>query len=148
MNTHKLTHSHNTTQEKWNTKKESHILKMQIWRGEGYIFCFEVDINAQLTYFSCLFYGYIGWQIFLIRRVTEQQMCKIVKWKHLNRCTSFILHEMNRNVESTFWTVLTFGRLWIGVVLDTFYGLMWRIQERHFSLHIPKYCEAWQFVVN
>lgn len=149
MNTHKRTHA---TLRKNETQRKRVIFPKCKCEGERYIYSvLKVDINVQLTYFSCLFYGYIWWQIFLIRRVTEQQMCKIVKWKHLNRCMSFILHEMNRNVESTFCKackVLKFGRLWIRVVLEAFYELIWRIQERHFPLHIPKYCESWSLVVN
>ena len=109
-----------------------HLPHFYLFLHVYFAFCvLKLHINIQLTYFSCLFYDYIWWQIFLIRRVTEQQMCKIENWKYLNRCLIFILHEMIRNVESTFdkgWETLKLGRLWIGIALEIFSSLIWRIQ--------------------
>ena len=114
-------------------ERETHIPKVQTVKGRSIYSVLKWHINIQLTYFSCLFNDYIWWQIFLIRRVTEQQMCKIENWKYLNRCIIFILHELIRNVESTFgkgWETLKLGRLWVGVALEIFYSWIWRIQER------------------
>ena len=83
-------------------ERETHIPKVQTMKGRSIYSVLKWHINIQLTYFFCLFNDYIWWQIFLIRRVTEQQMCKIENWKYLNRCIIFILHELIRNVESTF----------------------------------------------
>lgn len=133
--THKLinilTQLHSGKMKPKGKERENYIPKVKTMDGRSIYSVLKLHINIQLTYFSCLFYDYIWWQIFLIRRVTEQQMCKIENWKYLNRCLIFILHEMIRNVESTFdkgWETLKLGRLWIGMALEIFYSLIWRIQ--------------------
>ena len=102
VNKHILTQLHSGKMKPKGKERENYIPKVQTMEGRNIYSVLKLHINIQLTYFSCLFYDYIWWQIFLIRRVTEQQMCKIEIWKYLNRCLIFILHEMIRNVESTF----------------------------------------------